>query len=43
MTILAWKNTSVSYVLIGRVDMSRMMEIAQQFSHAGGERNGSGE
>jgi len=43
MTILAWKNAHVSYVLIGRIDMSRMMEITQQFSPAGGDRNGSGE
>lgn len=31
-TILAWKNTHVSFVLIGRVEMSRMMEIAQAFA-----------
>ena len=31
-TILAWKNTHVSFVLIGRADMSRLMEIAQAFS-----------
>jgi hypothetical protein len=43
MTILAWKNTHVSFVLIGRVDMSRMMEIAQVFSDAGKARNGFGE
>lgn len=34
-TILAWKNTHVSFVLIGRIDMSRMMEIAQVFADAG--------
>jgi hypothetical protein len=34
-TILAWKNTRISFVLIGRVDMSRMMEIAQVFADAG--------
>jgi hypothetical protein len=33
-TILAWKNTYVSFVLIGRADMSRLMEIAQAFSDA---------
>ena len=33
-TILAWKNTHVSFVLIGRADMSRLMEIAQAFSDA---------
>jgi hypothetical protein len=32
MTILAWKNTHVSFVLIGRADMSRLMEIAQAFT-----------
>jgi hypothetical protein len=34
MTILAWKNTHVSFVLIGRADMSRLMEIAQVFTAA---------
>lgn len=34
MTILAWKNTHVSFVLIGRADMSRLMEIAQAFTDA---------
>jgi hypothetical protein len=43
MTILAWKNTHISFVLIGRVDMSRMMEIAQVFSNAGKGRNEFGE
>jgi len=33
-TILAWKNTHVSFVLIGREDMSRLMEIAQAFTVA---------
>src|SRR4030042_2847229 len=33
-TILAWKNTHVSFILIGRADMSRMMEIAQAFTDA---------
>ena len=31
-TILAWKNTHVSFVLIGRADMSGLMEIAQAFT-----------
>jgi hypothetical protein len=34
MTILAWKNTHVSFVLIGRAEMSRLMEIAQAFANA---------
>jgi hypothetical protein len=34
-TILAWKNTHVSFVLIGREDMSRLMEVAQAFTDAG--------
>jgi hypothetical protein len=34
-TILAWKNAHVSFVLIGRLDMSRMMEIARAFTDAG--------
>jgi hypothetical protein len=42
-TILAWKNTHVSFVLIGRVEMSRMMEIAQVFSDAGKAGNEFGE
>jgi hypothetical protein len=42
-TILAWKNTHVSFVLIGRVDMSRMMDIAQVFSDAGKAGNEFGE
>jgi hypothetical protein len=33
-TILAWKNTYVSFILIGRADMSRLMEIAQAFTDA---------
>jgi len=33
-TILAWKNSHVSFVLIGRADMSRLMEIAQAFTNA---------
>ena len=35
MTILAWENTHVSFVLIGRADMSRLMEIAQAFTDVG--------
>ncbi len=31
-TILAWKNSHVSFVLIGREDMSRLMAVAQAFS-----------
>ncbi len=31
-TILAWKNSHVSFVLIGREDMSRLMAVAQVFS-----------
>jgi hypothetical protein len=42
-TILAWRNTHVSFVLIGRVDMSRMMEIAQVFADAGQSVNEFGE
>ena len=34
-TILAWKNTHVSFVLIGRADMSGLMEIAQAFTDTG--------
>jgi hypothetical protein len=42
-TILAWKNTHVSFVLIGRADMSRLMEIAQAFSDASKSINIIGE
>lgn len=42
-TILAWKNTHVSFVLIGRADMSRLMEIAQAFTDAGKGVNEFGE
>jgi hypothetical protein len=35
MTILAWKNTHISFVLIGRADLSRLMEMAQAFADAG--------
>jgi hypothetical protein len=31
-TILAWKNGSVSFVLIGKEDMSRLMDLAQAVS-----------
>jgi anti-sigma factor (TIGR02949 family) len=31
-TILAWKNSHVSFVLVGREDMSRLMAVAQAFS-----------
>jgi len=43
MTILAWKNMHVSFVLIGRADMSRLMEIAQAFTGAGKGVNEFGE
>jgi hypothetical protein len=42
-TILAWKNTHVSFVLIGRADMSRLMEIAQVFTAASKSTNITGE
>jgi len=42
-TILAWKNTHVSFVLIGRADMSRLMEIAQAFADSGKGVNEFGE
>ena len=42
-TILAWKNTHVSFVLIGRADMSRLMEIAQAFTDASKSTNIFGE
>jgi hypothetical protein len=42
-TILAWKNTHVSFVLIGRADMSRLMEIAQVFTAASKSINMIGE
>jgi hypothetical protein len=42
-TILAWKNTHVSFVLIGRADMSRLMEIAQVFTGASKSTNIIGE
>ena len=31
-TILAWRNGSVSFVLIGKEDMSRLMDLAQAVS-----------
>jgi anti-sigma factor (TIGR02949 family) len=43
MTILAWKNTHVSFVLIGRADMSRLMEIAQAFTSSRKGRDEFGE
>lgn len=43
MTILAWKNTHVSFVLIGRADMSRLMEIAQAFTDVSKSINEFGE
>ena len=42
-TILAWKNTHVSFVLIGRADMSRLMETAQAFTDASNSINEFGE
>jgi hypothetical protein len=42
-TILAWKNTRVAFVLIGRADMSRLMEIAQAFTDASIGMNESGD
>jgi hypothetical protein len=42
-TILAWKNTHVSFVLIGRADMSRLMEIAQAFTDVSKSINEFGE
>ena len=42
-TILAWKNSHVAFVLIGRADMSRLMEIAQAFADARRSMNGSGD
>ncbi|MCX6567480.1 MAG: zf-HC2 domain-containing protein [Candidatus Aminicenantes bacterium] len=42
-TILAWKNTHVSFVLISRADMSRLMEIAQVFADASKSINMIGE
>lgn len=38
-TILAWKNSHVSFVLIGREDMSRLMAVAQAFSDRANSRN----
>ncbi len=31
-TVLAWKNSHISFALIGREDMSRLMAVAQAFS-----------
>ena len=41
-TILAWKNTHVSFVLIGRADLSRMMEVAQALTDASQHMNEPG-
>jgi hypothetical protein len=42
-TILAWKNSHVAFVLIGREDMSRLMDIAQAFSNVGKSINEFGD
>jgi hypothetical protein len=42
-TILAWKNSHVSFVLIGREDMSRLMAVAQAFSDRARSGNEFGE
>ena len=39
-TILAWRNGSVSFVLIGNEEMSRLMEIAQAVSAVNKENHG---
>lgn len=39
-TILAWRNGSVSFVLIGNEEMSRLMEIAQVVSAVNKENHG---
>ena len=39
-TILAWRNGSVSFVLIGNEEMSRLMEIAQAVSAVHKENHG---
>ena len=39
-TILAWRNDSVSFVLIGNEDMSRLMELAQAVSTVNKESHG---
>jgi hypothetical protein len=31
-TILAWSNGSISFVLIGKIDMSRLMGMAESIS-----------
>jgi hypothetical protein len=39
-TILAWRNGSVSFVLIGEEDMSRLMDLAQAVSTVNKENHG---
>jgi hypothetical protein len=39
-TILAWRNGSVSFVLIGNEDMSRLMDLAQAVSTVNKENHG---
>jgi hypothetical protein len=39
-TILAWRNGSVSFVMIGKDDMSRLMELAQAVSAVGKNSHG---
>ena len=39
-TILAWRNGSVSFVLIGKEDMSRLMDLAQAVSTVNKENHG---
>jgi len=43
MTILAWKNSHVAFVLVGRDDLSRLMDISQAFSSPGTDINEFGE
>jgi hypothetical protein len=42
-TILAWRNGSVSFVMIGKEDMSRLMDLAQAVSAVNKENHGSRE
>jgi hypothetical protein len=42
-TILAWRNGSVSFVLIGNEDMSRLMDIAQAVSAVNKQMHGTHE
>jgi ATP:corrinoid adenosyltransferase len=39
-TILAWRNGSVSFVLIGKEEMSRLMDLAQAVSTVNKENHG---